>query len=184
MITVFADRRSPLTASVTARVRYIIAQPNHSASWQSNKQIIVIIGLISGVIATGFSLLGAWLVLPFAGIEITALGGALYIVCRQSHRRHVLYFDGDKLRVEKGIDHPEQCWQLCRSNTRIHVEQQAHHWDPIKINLYYQPPSARAELIPIGDFLNKNDSQRLLELLRDQGLIVINYSSNTRQFIG
>ncbi len=177
MITVSADNTPTAFGPRTTRARYIIAQPNQSASWQDNKCLILSVGIVTGLIATVFSFIGAWLILPFAGIEITALGGALYIVCRKLNRRHVLRFCGDQLIVEKGTGQPQQIWQLDKHSTAIFIERQRHPWDPIKISLCCHKPQdnteqIKVEQIPIGDFLNKEDSQQLLAILRAQGLMV------------
>ncbi|MEE8059209.1 MAG: DUF2244 domain-containing protein [Pseudomonadales bacterium] len=180
MITIFANNNANYPAlgysgAPCIITQSIIAQPNQSASWQTNKQLILCLGIFSGVIATVFGLLGAWLILPLAGIEITALSGALYVVCRKQNLRHVLHFSGDQLVIEKGINHPEQVWQSSKQSTSIIVERQAHPWDPIKISLTCFN-GAVVEQISVGDFLNKEDSQQLLEVLRQQGLIVRNDS--------
>lgn len=171
MITVSADYH-PEKVSRREGASSIIAQPNQSADWQTNKQLLLAMGLLSGLIATGFTLIGAWVILPFAGIEITALGGALYLVCRKLNMRHVLYFSGDQLVIEKGIRCPQRVWQLPRQTTSIIVERQNHPWDPIKINLCCHNEHGAIEQISIGDFLNKEDSQLLLDALRRQGLAV------------
>ena len=180
MITVSANNNSKAAARRTAAARCIIAQPNQSASWQSNKRILLGIGILSGLVATACGLLGAWLILPFAGIEITALGSALYIVCRRLNVRHVLRFCDDQLIIEKGRGQPQQRWQLDKHSTSIFIERQLHPWDPIKISLCCRQRGpdnkTRIETIPIGDFLNREDSQQLLAVLREQGLMVRNDS--------
>lgn len=171
MITVSADYH-PEQVSRCAGARSIIAQPNQSADWETNKQLLLGLGLLSGVIATGFTLVGAWLILPFAGLEMTALGGALYVVCRKLNMRHVLYFAGDQLVIEKGMRFPQRVWRLPRQAASIIVERQNHPWDPIKINLCCRDQQGAVEQISIGEFLNKEDSQLLLDALRRQGLAV------------
>lgn len=184
MITVSADKKTAQAAINSQSSACIIAQPNQSASWQSNKRLIVIVGLFSGLVATLFSAVGAWLILPVAGLEITALGGALYMVCRQAGIRHILHINGQQLLLEKGRHQSRQRWQLDKANTSLSVERQQHRWDPIKISLYYQHQHSnhyqqgQVELIPIGEFLNREDSQRLLAALRQQGLRVRNDSRN------
>ena len=190
MITVSADKQTAPQANSPAPSACIIVRPNQSASWQSNKRLIVIFGLFSGLVATLFSAIGAWLILPVAGLEITALGSALYLVCRQAGLRHILHIQGQQLLLEKGHCQNLQRWQLDKANTSLYVERQQHPWDPVKISLCYrhqqQPENeysnnhqlSQLELIPIGEFLNRDDSQRLLTALRQQGLRVRNDSRN------
>lgn len=56
-------------------------------------------GLIAGfslVVAVGFSIAGAWLVLPFAGLELLALGFAFYYV-------HLHATDFEKITIEGDV---------------------------------------------------------------------------------
>ena len=167
MITVSADYH-PAQMAPCPGAKTVIAQPNQSANWETNKQLIIGFGLFSGLVATGFSLIGAWMILPFAGLEITALGSALFIVCRRLNIRHVLYFSGDELFIEKGAKHPEQAWRLLKSDTQLIVERGNHSWDPLQISLY----NSQSGEIAIGDFLNQDDSKELLAALKVQGLRV------------
>lgn len=174
MITVSAEYR-PARIAPTPGARSVIVQPNQSASWETNKQILLGLGALCGVIVTGFSLVGAWVALPFAGLEITALGGALYVVCKKLNTRHILYFSDDRIIIEKGIRQPQRVWQLPRRNTFISVERQRHPWDPIGITVCCHR-QGHNDNISIGEFLNREDSDRLLTVLRQQGLPVRNDS--------
>ena len=76
----------------------IVAEPNRSASWRANLQVLVALSILSLGIAGGFAAVGAWPVLPFAGIEITALGCALYYVSWKLRYRHVITLRPDTLQ--------------------------------------------------------------------------------------
>lgn len=54
----------------------------------------------SAVIATGFAMAGAWLIIPFAGVEIAALGAAAYVILRRAGDFERLVFSGDHILVE------------------------------------------------------------------------------------
>ena len=179
MITVFKDQPKPSAnaAPGSPGSHCIVAQPNQSANWRLNKQILIGIGILSIVIATGFTLVGAWVILPFAGLELLALSYALYRVCRNQNARHVLRFSDQQLIIEKGIDYPQQVWELDRSNTSLLVGRNKHPWDPIDISLCSTDPEGVVKQIPVGDFLNKADSKSLLAELKQQGLMIRSDSS-------
>lgn len=46
---------------------------------------------------------GLWLVLPFSGLELTALAAALYVAVRGNAYREVIRFSGGSVRIEFGI---------------------------------------------------------------------------------
>jgi len=54
----------------------------------------------SAVIAAGFAMAGAWLIIPFAGVEIAALGAAAYVILRRAGDFERLVFSGDHILVE------------------------------------------------------------------------------------
>lgn len=81
----------------------IVVQPNGSLS---RRQACWFMGSISVVClgsATVFAVQGFWPVLPFAGLELAALGLALWASLRRNAWREVLHFDGDRLVVERGM---------------------------------------------------------------------------------
>jgi uncharacterized membrane protein len=57
-------------------------------------------GLVSLGIGVVFAVHGAWLVLPFAGIEAVALGAAFWLVCRHSGDYERVGLADGRLRLE------------------------------------------------------------------------------------
>ncbi|MEL7289923.1 MAG: DUF2244 domain-containing protein, partial [Pseudomonadota bacterium] len=47
--------------------------PNRSATWQQTKHLIAAFALFISSIAIAWSLAGAWVILPFAGLEVGLL---------------------------------------------------------------------------------------------------------------
>lgn len=156
---------------VTVSSKRIIAQPNRSATWRQNKILIAALAVWCLLIATGFALAGAWVILPFAGIELLAVASGLYYVSWKLSHRHVISFEGGNVRIEKGVYFPKQIWNFPRDTFSISVERQRHPWDPLKISL-----CGPVEQVYVGDFLNKDESKALLTSLREQGVPVHNDS--------
>ncbi len=150
----------------------IVAQPNRSANWRTNQWLLAALALWLGLLGTGFALIGAWVILPFAGLELGALAAGLYATCRKLAYRHVLHLDDDTLTIEKGIYYPREVWRFPRGGTSISVELGNHPLDPPGIVI-----CGPREHVAVGDFLNPDDSRALLELLRSQGLRVRNHST-------
>ena len=55
---------------------------------------------LSAVIAAGFAMAGAWLIIPFAGVEIAALGAAARMIMRRAGDFERLAFSGDRILIE------------------------------------------------------------------------------------
>jgi uncharacterized membrane protein len=76
-------------------------KPNCSLSASGKLRVVLLLTIIPCCIAIGFSLLGAWLVLPFVGLEIIALGYAFYIVNSHDSDYESISIDGDCLKIER-----------------------------------------------------------------------------------
>jgi len=76
-------------------------KPNSSLSANGKLKVIVLLCLIPCLIGIGFSLLGAWLVMPFVGLEVFALAFAFYYVNIHENDYESITIDGDSLLVER-----------------------------------------------------------------------------------
>ena len=92
--------------------KVIIAKPNHSSSWRHNLWLLGALAVPSLGAGIGFALLGAWPILPLAGLELAALGGALYWVNWKLEYRHVIRLTDDLITVDKGYFVPKRRWCL------------------------------------------------------------------------
>ena len=139
----------------------IVARPNHSSTWRNNLLALVAISVPSLGAAIGFALLGAWPILPFAGIELLALGSALYYVNWKLQYRHVITLSEDSVRIDKGFYLPRQTWQFNRQATGLAVTPERHPWEGPELTLH-----DKQEKVSLGEFLNRDDSLKLLDLLK------------------
>ena len=148
----------------------LILQPNCSANWQMNKQIILGVGLVSTLVALGFAAIGAWLILPFAGLELLALSGSLYWVNLHQNYRQILWLEQGHIRIEKGYYRPNESWRWALAEVAVHVS------DDDASRALSICLSQGASNVEIGEFLTREDSQRLLATLRQMGLSLRGYS--------
>lgn len=153
----------------------IVAEPNRSATWQTNKIVLIMMCSLSGAIALGFTLLGAWPILPFAGLEMMALGSALYYVCWKLRYRHVITLEPEVVRIQKGHYYPKKEWEISVDDVRLSIVPELHPWDAPSIALF-----SKGEEISLGEFLNRDDALELLALLKGR-VRIGNHSPRTKQ---
>ena len=153
----------------------IVAEPNRSSSWQVNKIVLLAMCCLSGIIALGFAALGAWPVLPFAGLEMLALGSALYYVCWKLRYRHVITIGTQTVRIQKGHYFPKKEWEISTQDVALSVVPEKHPWEGPSISVF-----SKGEEISLGEFLNRDDSLELLSLLRGK-LRIGNHSPRSRR---
>ncbi|PLW70287.1 DUF2244 domain-containing protein [Pseudohalioglobus lutimaris] len=152
-----------VTSTRSSNQLMIVARPNRSASWRSNLYVLIGLAVPSLGAAIGFTLLGAWPILPFAGLEMLALGAALYYVNWKLQYRQVITVSDDSIRIDKGHYRPRQSYQFARQRTGLTVVPEKHPWDGPELAVH-----DRQQSVCVGEFLNREDALALLALLRKE----------------
>ena len=147
--------------------RVLLVRPNRSMNWQQNRWLIAVLGGFTLVIALFWTVAGAWVILPFAGIEVAALYLGLHYVSWKLHLRQVVRIDTEVITVDEGHNFPRRHWRLEREQAAIAIVAAQHPWDAPGIVLY-----DRSQQIELGSFLNKEEAGQLIEELREAGLRV------------
>jgi uncharacterized membrane protein len=79
----------------------IIARPNNSLSVEDSVKLLAALAAIALVVALGFLHIGAWLVLPFAGLEIVAFAYAFHSVYLHADDFDSITIESERVVVEK-----------------------------------------------------------------------------------
>lgn len=166
-----------VTSTRTASRLKIVAQPNCSASWRSNQLVLLALAVPSLGIAIAFALLGAWPILPFTGLELLALSGALYYVNWKLQYRHVITLSDDAVCIEKGHYVPKRSWQFARQGTGLAITPENHPWEGPALSVH-----DNRESVTIGEFLSREDSLKLADLLRSEFRVRTHSARGKREF--
>lgn len=87
-------------------VRFVL-RPDFGGHWRQTVWLYLSLVATSMAVALAFTALGFWPVLPFAGLELTVLGAALYVSARRGAIREVVRVSGAVIVVERGVSRPE-----------------------------------------------------------------------------
>lgn len=79
----------------------IIVRPNHSLARKDALKLLLVIATVAFTIAMGFVVAGAWLVLPFAGLEVLAFFVAFYYIYLHAEDFESITLEEDSVIVEK-----------------------------------------------------------------------------------
>jgi len=79
----------------------IISKPHCSTTSRSRVRLFVLLAVIPVLIGIGFSLIGLWVVFPFVGLELLALGYAFYYIGCHASDYESITIDNDRLVVEQ-----------------------------------------------------------------------------------
>lgn len=145
----------------------ITLTPNRSASWAQTKIFIIIAGGMTLAIAMGWTMMGLWVVLPFAGLEVTLLALLMHRVSRSTYRQQVITFEADRVVIESGIHVPRRRWVFARSDAFMTLVNAGHPLGTDTMSL-----SDTSNKVEIGDFLNQKDKKLLLRALAATGIVI------------
>lgn len=90
----------PLDSSLETR---FVLGPNASLSVRGAWTFMLWVGSATLGAATWCAIHGFWPVLPFAGLELAAVGWALAVSMRRNRYREVVSFERDRVRIEFGV---------------------------------------------------------------------------------
>jgi uncharacterized membrane protein len=140
--------------------RFVI-RPNRSLSWKGTQLFFAGMCAVSFGIATGFALIGAWLVLPFAGLEMGVLGVCLYLGARRSAACEVVSIRDDVVEIQKGRRAPLQVCHFQRTWARVNMRRPVNGWLPSRLTI-----RSHGREVEIGADLNEDERESLATELR------------------
>ena len=138
----------------------ITLSPNSSLTGIYRVIFLASISFICLGIATVFYFFGAYLILPFAGIEIAILLIAFYLSFRWSSRKELIYISQEVVKIEKGIHKAEYLWEEFRTFTSFQIEKDANK----SLRLSFR---SKGYDVIVGDFLNEDDKNILINEIRN-----------------
>ncbi len=138
--------------------------PNRSATWQQTKHLIAAFALFISSIAIAWSLAGAWVILPFAGLEVGLLTLIMYLVSKATYRWETLLISSNSIQVtsSNGIS-----IEFFRPDTSLYYKKDLSL--ECAPQLVLQAPLQQFE---VGSFLNLEDKERVHECMQKAGIAV------------
>ena len=104
---------------------YLISlSPNSSLVGVYRVIFLASITFVCGGIAITFYFVGASLILPFAGIELTVLFIAFYLSFKWSSKKEKIYISQETVKIEKGINRAEYLWEEFRTFTSFQIKKE------------------------------------------------------------
>ena len=76
-----------------------VLRPNRSLSWRQNLVAFAGLCMVTLVLVVPLVAMGFWLVLPFAGLELLAVGIGLYCTICRCHECEVIWVAGCGIRA-------------------------------------------------------------------------------------
>ena len=141
--------------------RFVLS-PNCSISWRDLLIFYVLTCAVALAVGLFFTLQGLWLVLPFSGLEMLALGFCLYLTSRKVYRKEVITLDQRRTRVEKGVRQIAESWEFETPRIRLIDEQSGPRNRRRKLAI-----GVHGNYVEVGEFLDNSEKDRLAFQLKD-----------------
>jgi len=139
---------------------YLISlSPNSSLEGIARIIFLASITFVCGGIAIMFYFFGAFMILPFAGIELTILFIAFYLSFRWSSKKEKIYISQEMVKIEKGVNRADYLWEEFRTFTSFQIKKDANEITRLSFR-------SKGEDVFIGDFLNDDDKKKLKDEVR------------------
>ena len=133
----------------------LVVRPNCSASWRTAKLFFAAMCGASLTVAIGFTFMGYWPILPFAGLELIALGAAFYLCQTRAEMVEVISRQGDRVAVEKGRGQPTERWDFDRHWVQVALLRSRIAGHPSQLVL-----RSHGRQVPVGEFLREDERAR------------------------
>jgi len=143
-------------------------RPNCSLTRRTATLFFLGISTVSLGIAGSFAAAGYWPILPFAGLELAALGAALWISMRQGRLRELIRVDDSNVTVRKSHGDQFREYEFQRPWTQVHLQRPtASNW-PSRLCL-----RSMGRSVEVGSFLTEEERDglrgRLTEVIGRSG---------------
>ncbi len=137
-------------------------RPNAGVYWRQTLVIFLMLSAVCLGVATAFALAGFWPILPFAGLEVLALGTALYVSARRGDYREIIRVGPERIRIEKGRRQPEQIWEFSRAWSTVELQRSPLRLHPARLVI-----RSGGDRVECGAFLTDEERESLaMELVR------------------
>lgn len=158
MITIYTERTN---------ATQLVLTPNRSMNWRGNLHVILAMSILITISSTPLVMMGSWVVIPFALIQVLMLTAGLYITLRKLEYHEVLTLHGSQLSFQRGSSRREGQFEASRTfpkaSVNVLVEEHEHPMIAPDIDLV-----ADGHCYPLGEFLNRDDRIKLEKILKNQ----------------
>ena len=141
----------------------IVIWPQAALDWARMRLLLCLLTAAIAAVAAFFALQGAWLVLPFAGLEALGLAVAIYLNARRAVTREVVTISGADLVVSRGRRRLAEVGRFPRYWTRLPLIEDPRGWYPRRLLL-----SCHGRHLEIGAVLTEAERQGLATALQSR----------------
>lgn len=122
---------------------------------------VMLVGIGVFLVALRFVLLGAWIILPFAILEIVLLGAGFWLFERASRYRETVKISRQTLQITQESVNRQQTWKFNPHWVKVTLSLDPNNWYPSRLYI-----GAHGEQVEIGACLTDQEREELSKVLK------------------
>ncbi len=139
----------------------VIVRPNRTLTLRGMTVLFAGLTLVVLTIGIGFTLAGAWPVLPFAGLELALVGAVLYRLYRHADDHERILVDRERVTVIRRRGRHEWRDEFQRYWTKVTLER-SRGWHPSRLKV-----GSHGRFVVIAADVNEKERESLSAALND-----------------
>ena len=136
-------------------------RPNRSLTWRQTQKFFALVASVTLAVALGFSFMGFWPVLPFAGLELAVLWVGFWLCAGSGRTTEVVSIRDSSVVVQKGRETVKTVWKSPRPWAQVRLQRSRVNWYPSRLVL-----RSHGREIALGEFLVEEERRDLARKLR------------------
>ena len=156
------DARTAPGHSPTPTQRIVIL-PNRSLSARAMVWVLTAYVGLRAVIAFAFSVAGAWMILPFAGLEaVVVVAVFYYLVCHRGNDEELVVLAEDKVNIIKRAGQSQSQYEFPRYWAQVSLERSRDGWYPSRLVV-----RSHGRMVEVGAAIRDEDKPALANEMKN-----------------
>lgn len=139
----------------------VIVRPNRTLTLRGMTALFAVLTVVVLTIGIGFTLAGAWPVLPFVGLEVVVVGVVLYRLFRHADDHEQIIVDRERVTVIRWRGRRERRHEFQRYWTKVVLERHR-GWYPSQLKV-----GSHGRFVVIAADVNEKERESLSAALND-----------------
>ena len=140
--------------------RIFVIKPNRSLSWRQSKRVFLFLAACLVAVGVYFFSLGAWVVLPFAGLEMGLIGFVIYRQFQWASRQQIIEIEDNTVWISEN-DPLRDRIGFPAAWLQIKLSKDPNNWYPSRLYV-----GSHGRYVEIGRNLIESEREFLAEELR------------------
>jgi uncharacterized membrane protein len=140
-----------------------VIRPNAAFNTRSWPWVFGLLALICLTIGIRFAVMGYWMILPFAVIDVVAVGLILVMLMRRHAYVEKILIDADNLVIRHIQRKNRRSWHFPLHWVRVRLSSPTHEWYARRLLV-----GSKGEWVEIGQCLTESERESLAGALKDE----------------